>query len=117
MEVPTVHELNITFCICRPFYKTLPRSSAFVYWISVRFYETDVYAVVKSREEVVYFLCIDENLEVLVLSILKDQPFIFVYIIKRLTCGTASVHPGADIITKTIIINIQLKPWTYKDIL
>ena len=25
----------------RPFHKTLPRSSAFVKWISVRFYETD----------------------------------------------------------------------------
>ena len=25
----------------RPFYKTLPRSSALVNWISVRFYETD----------------------------------------------------------------------------
>ena len=25
----------------RPFHKTLPRSSAFVYWILVRFYETD----------------------------------------------------------------------------
>ena len=25
----------------RPFHKTLPRSSAFVNWISVRFYETD----------------------------------------------------------------------------
>ena len=24
----------------RPFHKTLPSSSAFVYWISVRFYET-----------------------------------------------------------------------------
>ena len=25
----------------RPFHKNLPRSTAFVYWISVRFYETD----------------------------------------------------------------------------
>ena len=25
----------------RPFHKTLPRSSAFINWISVRFYETD----------------------------------------------------------------------------
>ena len=25
----------------RPFHKTLPRSSAFLNWISVRFYETD----------------------------------------------------------------------------
>ena len=25
----------------RPFHKTLPRFTAFVYWISVRFYETD----------------------------------------------------------------------------
>ena len=29
-----------TFCYC-PFHKTLPRSSAFLYRISVRFYETD----------------------------------------------------------------------------
>ena len=29
-------------CIYRPFNKTLPRSSAFVNWISVRFYETDL---------------------------------------------------------------------------
>ena len=31
---------NIIF-MYRPFYKTLPRSSAFFNWISVRFYETD----------------------------------------------------------------------------
>ena len=29
------------YLIYRPFHKTLPRTSVFVYWISVRFYETD----------------------------------------------------------------------------
>ena len=40
--------LHIMYIVCifdsfeyRPFHKTLPRSSAFVNWISVRFYETD----------------------------------------------------------------------------
>ena len=40
----------------RPFHKTLPRSSAFVYWISVRFYETEsiyIYVHVDCR----YILC------------------------------------------------------------
>ena len=28
-------------CMYHPFHKTLPRSSVFIKWISVRFYETD----------------------------------------------------------------------------
>ena len=34
-------KLNRRIAIYRPFHKTLPRSSAIVNWISVRFYETD----------------------------------------------------------------------------
>ena len=36
----TFHTLSTVLCTYRPFHKTLPRSSAFVNWISVRFYET-----------------------------------------------------------------------------
>ena len=36
------HErIQYTYITYRPFHKTLPRASAFVYWISVRFYESD----------------------------------------------------------------------------
>ena len=32
------------YCVMyRPFHKTLPRTSAFVNWISVRFYETEIF--------------------------------------------------------------------------
>ena len=34
------------FC---PFHKTLPRTSAFINWISVRFYETDCTSFVKNN--------------------------------------------------------------------
>ena len=33
-------DLTGTFITYRPFHKTLPRSSVFINWISVRFYET-----------------------------------------------------------------------------
>ena len=35
-----IYFLHHAFATYRPFHKTLPRSSAFVNWISVRFYET-----------------------------------------------------------------------------
>ena len=40
--VPLIYARDISFKIkYRPFHKTLPRSSLFVNWISVRFYEMD----------------------------------------------------------------------------
>ena len=40
LKLMSINIINSIFNY-RPFQKTLPRSSAFVYWISVRFYETD----------------------------------------------------------------------------
>ena len=40
-EEAKVHDRPLRMLEYRPYYKTLPRSSAFGNWISVRFYETD----------------------------------------------------------------------------
>ena len=59
----------------RPFHKTLPRSNAFAYWISVRFYETDC---MSKNVNSPFKLCLKTTYQML-------KTYIYVYNIKLST--------------------------------
>ena len=52
-HISLFHILNLYY---RPFHKTLPRTSAFVYWISVWFYETDCTFITYVTKLTCFFL-------------------------------------------------------------